>query len=187
MEKYLINIYGEYYGKELYQKMRERLRRLLAKTKGKSQTQMKTLKNTIMPRIALYQIIQEEKSKEESYGIVKEYMTNVVCAEMRKKYLLVEKLPLFSFIFKRIFITTVMKSDNWAAECVQNDKNAFKVIIHKCLWYDACVENGCPELTRIFCECDDMNYGSFHKIRFSRMGSIGMGSKMCDFQFSKEK
>lgn len=187
MEKYLINIYGEYHGKELYKKMLERLRILLANIQGKSQTQMKTLKNTIMPRIALYQIIQEEKSKEEAYRIVKEYMINVVCKAMKKKYLLAEKLPLFSFIFKKIFISNVMKSDNWEADCVRNDKNGFKVIIHKCLWYDACVENGCPELTRIFCECDDINYGSFHKIVFSRMGSIGMGSNMCDFQFSKEK
>nr|WP_271716038.1 L-2-amino-thiazoline-4-carboxylic acid hydrolase [Anaeromicropila herbilytica] len=139
-----------------------------------------------MPRIALYQIIQEEKSKEESFRVIEEYMTNVVCVEMKRKYLLIEKLPLFSFVFKKIFIATVMKSDNWDAECVRNDKYGFKVIIHKCLWYDACVENGCPELTRAFCKCDDINYGSFHKIRFSRTGSIGMGSKMCDFQFSKK-
>lgn len=187
MEKFLLDIFGENYGTELYRKMLERLETLLTNTQGKSQTQMKTLKNTIMPRIALYQILKEEKSKEDAFRIIEEYMTNVVCAGMKKKYLFIENLPLFSFIFKRIFITTVMKSDNWEAECVRNDKNCFKVIIHKCLWYDACVENDCPELTRVFCKCDDINYGSFHKIRFLRRGSIGMGAKMCDFQFSKEK
>lgn len=165
--------------------MLERLQLLLANTKGKSKTQMKTLKNTILPRIALYQILQDEKSKEEAYQIIKDYMTNVVCAEINKKYLMIEKLPLFSLIFQRIFISTVIKSDNWQAECVEDDKNGFKINIHKCLWYDACAENGCPELTRAFCECDNINYGSFRKIRFSRTGSIGMGSSMCDFQFNK--
>lgn len=187
MEKYLMDIFGEYQGKELYQKMLGRLGLLMANTQGKSQTQIKTLKNTIMPRIALYQILQEEKGMEEAYRIIQEYMINIVCEGMKRKYLLIEKFPLFSFIFQRIFITTVMKSDNWEAECVRNDKNGFKVIIHKCLWFDACVENGCPELTKAFCECDDINYGSFHKIRFYRTGSIGMGSKMCDFQFNKVK
>lgn len=185
MEKYLMDKFGKKQGKDSYQKTLERLRLLLEKTHGKSKTQMKTLRDTILPRIALYQILQDEKSKEEAYQIIKEYMANVVCAEMKKKYLLIEKLPLFSLIFQRIFITTVMKSDNWKVECVRDDKNGFQANIHKCLWYDACVENGCPELTRVFCECDDINYGSFHKIRFFRTGSIGMGSNKCDFQFIK--
>ena len=131
------------------------------------------------------QILQEEKSKEEAYQILKDYLTVVICTGMKEKYLLVEKLPLFSLIFQRLFINAVMKSDNWRAVCVQDDKNRFKINIHKCLWNDACVENGCPELTRAFCECDDINYGSFHKIKFSRTGSIGMGSNMCDFQFTR--
>ena len=185
MEQYLLNIFGQNYGAELYRKMMKRLGILLTKTQGKSKSQMKTLKDTIMPRIALYQILIEEKSKEDAFRIVEEYMTTVVCSGMKKKYLAIEKVPFFFMIFRKIFITTVMKSDNWETECVRNDKDGFKVIMHKCLWYDACVENGCPELTRVFCQCDDINYGSFHKIRFSRIGSIGMGAETCDFQFSK--
>lgn len=186
MKDYLIKRFGKNQGEDLYQKTIVRLRLLLANTRDKSETQMKTLKNTIMPRIALYQILQDEKSKEEAYQVIKEYMTDVVCAKMKKQYSLIEKVPLFPLIFQKIFITTVMKSDNWEAECVREDKTGFQINIHKCLWHDACVENGCPELTRIFRECDDVNYGSLHKIRFSRKGSIGMGSNICDFQFSKK-
>lgn len=187
MESFLTDKFGESHGKDIYKKTQNRLKRLLANTQGKSKTQTKTLRNTILPRVALYQVLQDEMSKDEAYRVVKEYLTTVVCAKMKKQYLQIEKLPLFPKIFQRLFISTVLKSDLWKAECVKDDKTGFQVNIHHCLWQDACVENGCPELTRAFCECDDINYGSLHKIRFSRTGSIGMGAEQCDFHFDRVK
>lgn len=187
MKEFLVNKYGTERGGMLYSIQQRGLKDLLANTTGRTKTQMKTLKNVILPKVALYQALQKEMPQEQAYQVVKEYMVTVVCAKSKEQYLMIEKLPGFPAVFQKLFVRTVLKSDNWKAECVQANKAGFQVDIHQCLWNDACVENGCPELTKVFCECDDINYGSLKKITFSRTGSIGKGSTLCDFHFKRNR
>ena len=67
----------------------------------------------------------------------------------------------------------------------QKGKDYYDVIIHRCLWYTACVENECPELCRLFCDVDDISYGGLKKIGFSRTKTLGYGGDCCDFHFKK--
>ncbi len=188
MDDFLVEKFGEKRGKEIYSKQQVRLEELLDKTKGKTKNQMKTLRVTIMPRIALYQVLQEEGfSKEASYDIVKTYMVDVVCAKMVKKFRKFDKLPFLYYLLKRNIKNNLLNSDNWEVTLVSEDKNSFAMDVHKCLWYDATVENGCPELCRAFCECDDITFAAFSKVDFYREGSLGMESSKCDFKFTKAK
>ncbi len=188
MHNFLVENFGQQRGDEIYAKQQLRLEELLAKTVGKTKQQMKTLRITIMPRIALYQVLQEEGlSQEDSYGIVKTYMVDVVSANMVKKFRKLDRIPFLYRLLKKNIKNNLLNSGNWEATLVSEDKNSFAMDVHKCLWYDATVENNCPELCRAFCECDDILFGAFSKVEFYREGSLGMDAPKCDFKFTKAK
>lgn len=186
MHTFLIEKFGESKGETLFSLQQTRLEELLEGTSGKTKKQMKTLRHTIMPRIALYQILQASNIKQdEAYDIVKEYMVDVVCERMKKNFKKIEKMPFFYTILKKTIVRNLLKGGNWESELIHSDNNSFTAHVHKCLWYDATVENGCPELCRAFCECDDINFDVFSKVDFYREGALGMGANKCDFTFKK--
>lgn len=188
MNKFLVDKFGENKGNNLFSIQQIRLEELLKNTTGKTKKQMKTLRYTIMPRIALYQILQESGlQKSESYDIVKEYLVDIVCEKMKKQFRKMDKIPFFYKIFKKGIIRNLLKGGNWKSELIESNKNSFTVHVHKCLWHDATIENGCPELCRAFCECDDITFDAFSTIGFFREGSLGMGADKCDFKFEKNK
>ncbi len=188
MNNFLIEKFGKKRGEEIYTKQQKRSEELLAKTVGKTKNQMKTLRVTIMPRIALYQVLQEEGiPKQEAYDIVKIYMVDVVSANMVKKFKKLNKMPFLYQLLKKNIKNNLLNNDNWEATLVSEDKDGFSMDVHKCLWYDATVENNCPELCRAFCECDDILFDAFSKVNFYREGSLGMESSKCDFKFTKAK
>ena len=186
MQNFLKDTLGKDKGKKIYSLQQIRLEELLNKTTGKTKKQMKTLRVTIMPRIALYQILQESGlEQQEAYDIVKSYMVDVVCKRMSRQFRKLDKLPFLYSIVKRYVMGNLLKGENWKAKLIHADGKSFTMHINKCLWYDATVENGCPELCRVFCECDDINFAVFSRVEFYREGTLGMGADKCNFTFRK--
>lgn len=186
-EEYLRDKFGEEKGRDLFSRQQEELRKLIVEISGKTRQQRKTLVKTILPRIALYRVLQSSMTKEEAYGVIHDYLQNRVCIKMIKQYQALEKLPNFFSLYHTAFSYVVLHSDNWKAECSSSSRDEFQINIHQCLWYNACLENGCPELTTAFCACDDTLYNCLHKMRFFRSGSIGRGNELCDFRFTRSK
>lgn len=73
-------------------------------------------------------------------------------------------------------------SDLWESTQAHG-RDFFDARITKCLWHDACVDAGCPELCPLFCDVDDVNYGGLRKMGFSRTKTLGYGGDCCDFHF----
>ena len=186
-KKYLCDKFGKEKGEDLFLQQQDELRKLIAEINGKTRQQRKTLVKTILPRIALYRVLQVFMTKEEALGVIHDYLQSRVCAKMIKQYRMMEKLPNFFSLYRISFSYVVLHSDNWRAECLFSSRNKFQINIHQCLWYDACFENGCPELTSAFCACDDTLYNCLHKMRFFRAESIGRGNELCDFRFVRNK
>ena len=92
IRSFLIREFGEDRGSALFSLQERRLETIIAGTENKTKNQMKTLTQTILPRVALYKALQE------------------------------------------------------------SGKDYYDITIQKCLWHTACVENGCPELCRLFCD-----------------------------------
>lgn len=145
---------------------------LIQNTKDKTKNQMKTLTQTILPRIAMYKVLLAENITEEaSYEYIRKYM--------------MEKVPGFYGIYSKIFLKFMKKTD--LQESTQKkEKTSFDVTITKCLWHTACVENGCATLCRLFCDVDDVTYGNLKKLGFSRTKTLGYGGDCCDFHFFKK-
>lgn len=186
-KEYLCEKFGKEKGEDLFSQQQNELQKLISEIREKTKQQRKTLTKTILPRIALYRVLQASMTKEEAYDVINDYLQTRVCAKMVKQYRMLEKLPNFFSIYHAAFSHTVLHNDNWKAECLFSNPNKFQINIYRCLWYDACLQNGCPELTSAFCACDDTLYNCLNKMRFFRKGSIGRGDKLCDFRFTRNK
>lgn len=65
-------------------------------------------------------------------------------------------------------------------------KDYCDVTVTKCLWHTACVENGCENPYRLFCDVDDVTYGGLRKIGFTRTKTLGYGGDCYDFHFFRK-
>lgn len=187
IKTFLIEEFGKEQALKLFEKEEKVLNELIKNTKDKSKNQMKTLVQTILPRIALYKtLIDSNYSKEKANEYMKKYMLEIIATKKHASMVKMEKVPGFYSIYSKIFLKIMRKTD--LQKSTQNhDKNHFDVTISKCLWHTACVENGCEELCRLFCDVDDVTYGGLKKIGFTRTKTLGYGGDCCDFHFYKKK
>lgn len=153
---------------------------------NKTKNQLKTLKNTILPRIALYKALNNYGfSMEDSNNHMKNYMLNYIAKSKHNSMVKMEKVPVFYSLYSKIFLKIMRKTDLQQSKQKHNAKS-FDVTITKCLWHQACVENECPELCRLFCDVDNITYGELNKIGFTRTQTLGYGGDCCDFHFFKK-
>ena len=153
---------------------------------NKTKNQLKTLKNTILPRIALYKALNNYGfSIEDSNNHMKNYMLNYIAKSKHNSMVKMEKVPGFYSLYSKIFLKIMRKTDLQQSK-QKHDAKSFDVTITKCLWYQACVENECPELCRLFCDVDNITYGELNKIGFTRTQTLGYGGDCCDFHFFKK-
>ena len=162
---FLAESFGGDRGGALFARQEEILQEIIRNTQNRSKNQRKTLVQTILPRIALYKAMQESLPE----------------AEMMR----MEAIPGFYALYSRIFLRVVRSSDLWESE-QEHGTNGFSVTMKKCLWHTACVENGCAELCRLFCDVDDVTYGGLCKLGFARTKTLGYGADCCDFRFCRK-
>ena len=186
IKNFLIEEFGIDKGEVLFNKQETILNEIIENTKNKSENQMKTLIQTILPRIALYRALLTGGFTEENTNqYMKKYMIDIVAKQKHESTAKMELVPGFYSIYSKIFLRVVRKTDLW--ESVQNHgKNYFDVTMKKCLWHTACVENNCAELCHLFCDVDNVTYGGLKKIGFSRNKTLGYGGDCCDFHFYKK-
>lgn len=186
IKKFLIEEFEEEKGLNLYHNQIIKLNFLIENIRNKTKNQRKRLINTILPRIALYKILEESDIDEvSSYEYVRKYMTNFVATKKHSSMLKMEKIPGFYAIYRSIFLKIMRKTDLQKSN-QEKGKNYFNVTITKCLWHTACVENGCPNLCPLFCDVDDITYGGLKKIGFSRTKTLDYGADCCDFHMFKK-
>ncbi len=153
---------------------------------NKTKNQLKTLKNTILPRIALYKALNNYGfSMEDSNNHMKNYMLNYIAKSKHNSMVKMEKVPGFYSLYSKIFLKIMRKTDLQQSK-QKHDAKSFDVTITKCLWHQACVENEYPELCRLFCDVDNITYGELNKIGFTRTQTLGYGGDCCDFHFFKK-
>ena len=187
IKAYLVEEFGKDQGDTLYDKQEKVLFTLIENTKYKTKNQMKTLTQTILPRIALYKTLAEAGfSKEDIYKYMRKYMLDIVAAKKHASTAKMEVVPGFYTIYSSIFLK-IMRTTDLQESVQKHGKDYYDVTITKCLWHTACVENGCAELCSLFCDVDDVTYGGLKKIGFTRTKTLGYGGDCCDFHFFKIK
>ena len=186
IKKFLIEEFGVDKGNSLFEKQEITLNELIKNTKNKSENQMKTLIQTILPRIALYKtLIKEGFSEEDVYKYMRKYMIDKVATKKHAATAKMELIPGFYSIYSKIFLK-IMRTTDLQESVQDHGKDYFDITIKKCLWHTACVENGCEKLCRLFCDVDDVTYGGLKKIGFTRTKTLGYGGDCCDFHFYRK-
>lgn len=186
IKAFLIEEFGNKKGCAVSDRQEKMLDTLIQNTKNKSENQMKTLVQTILPRIALYKCLSGEGfSEEDVYKYMRKYMLDKVAAKKHASTAKMELVPGFYAIYSRIFLK-IMRTTDLQESTQAHGSDYYDVMIKKCLWHTACVENGCENLCRLFCDVDDVTYGGLKKIGFTRTKTLGYGGDCCDFHFFKK-
>lgn len=181
---HLVNLFGNSRGDMLFRQQEELLDTLIRNTENKTKDQMKTLTQTILPRIALYKVLnQSGLSQEDVYRHMRNYMLDIVGTEKHLSMVKMERVPGFYFLYSNIFLRVVRRTDLWDSEQAHG-KDYFDVTMKKCLWHTACLENGCEKLCSLFCDVDNVTYGGLKKLDFSRTKTLGYGETAVIFIFS---
>lgn len=186
IKAFLAESFGNDRGGKLFEMQDKALGEIIGNTKGKTENQMKTLIQTILPRIALYKsFIAEGLSDDDVYKYMRKYMLEIVAAKKHSSTVKMEIVPGFYAIYSRVFLK-IMRTTDLQESVQEHGKDYFNVTITKCLWHTACVENGCEELCRLFCDVDDVTYGGLKKIGFTRTKTLGYGGDCCDFHMFRK-
>lgn len=186
IKTFLAESFGNDRGEKLFEMQDKALGDIIGNTKGKTENQMKTLIQTILPRIALYKSLQAEGlSEDDVYKYMRKYMLEIVAAKKHSSTAKMEIVPGFYAIYSKVFLK-IMQTTDLQESVQEHGKDHFNVTITKCLWHTACVENGCEELCRLFCDVDDVTYGGLKKIGFTRTKTLGYGGDCCDFHMFRK-
>lgn len=183
---FLSEEFGKDRENDLFDRQEKALNTLIENTQNKSENQMKTLTQTILPRIALYKtLLKDGLPEDEVYKYMRKYMLEKVAAKKHASTAKMELVPGFYRIYSHIFLKIMRTTD--LQESIQScGRDYYDITIKKCLWHTACVENDCADLCRLFCDVDDVTYGGLKKIGFSRTKTLGYGGDYCDFHFFKK-
>lgn len=186
IKEFLAESFGNDRGGKLFEMQDKALGEIIGNTKGKTENQMKTLIQTILPRIALYKsFIAAGLSDDDVYKYMRKYMLEIVAAKKHSSTVKMEIVPGLYAIYSRVFLK-IMRTTDLQESVQEHGKDYFNVTITKCLWHTACVENGCEELCRLFCDVDDVTYGGLKKIGFTRTKTLGYGGDCCDFHMFRK-
>lgn len=129
----------------LFDKQEIMLNELIKNTKNKTKNQMKTLIQTILPRIALYKILcKDNLSEKDVYKCMRKYMLDIVAKKKHSSTAKMELMPGFYSIYSNIFLK-IMRNTELQKSVQKQGKEYFDITIKKCLWHTACVENGCEK------------------------------------------
>lgn len=182
IRKFLESEFSAREGEELFARQDKILLAMVRELQEKDKSRYKTLAQTIYPRIALYKALQEALPENEKYQVMRKYMLDVVAAAKHKATARMEIVPGFFYIYRAVFLK-IMRTTTLQESTQSKGKGFYDITLTRCLWRDACVKYGCPELCTLFCDVDDVTYGNLRKIGFTRTKTLGYGGDCCDFHF----
>ena len=109
---FLIEEFGTNKGNSLFDKQEKMLNTLIENTKNKSENQMKTLIQTILPRIALYKtLLKDDLSEDNVYNYMRKYMIDKVAVKKHSSTAKMELVPGFYSIYSKIFLKIMKTTD----------------------------------------------------------------------------
>lgn len=133
IKAFLAESFGNDRGEKLFEMQDKALGDIIGNTKGKTENQMKTLIQTILPRIALYKSLQAEGlSDDDVYKYMRKYMLEIVAAKKHSSTAKMEIVPGFYAIYSKVFLK-IMQTTDLQESVQEHGKDYFNVTITKCL------------------------------------------------------
>jgi hypothetical protein len=143
----------------------------------------------ILPGLALYQeLLATGKTVDESLDIVRASVAASAEPE-RRRMAAVSRVPLF-FLVWRLGVRGHMNRNfppaGWETEWVELSSTRIAFNTRRCFYLDTLSRRHAPELTRVFCDYDDVVFNSLSpRIRWRRTQTLARGGELCDFCFER--
>jgi hypothetical protein len=187
INSYINNNFNDKDSKEILAITESRLENLKNTCVDKSKNHKKYLYNTIYPSIAIYEALKDKMDSNQALEHMDKMIFDNTSNTTKKIYMRMGKLPFFFGLLRKM-LSTGLKGDSWEVEWISNNKKRFEFNIKRCLWHDTFREYDCPELCRLFCRNDEINFNNASKrVKFTRENTLGYGDSHCDFHFTKQK
>ncbi len=145
------------------------------------------LEQNILPGLALYQVLQAEKGDQTAALAEVEMLLHAgaVRSSLRKATAALKYLP-EPFMLIRLVMRAAMRfgfpAAGWETEWIEDSDQRIAFNIHRCFYLNTLTTYDAPELTRLFCQMDDVVYEALPpSIRWERTGTLGRGNEVCDF------
>ena len=129
---FLIQTFGGSRGGSLFSRQEKMLDMLIKTAANRSKNQMKTLVQTILPRIALYKVLQAELPAEETFTHMRTYMMDWVAAEKHAFTVKMESVPGFYRIYSYCFLK-IMRTFPRRLPSVSGTRRAGKTAVRSCV------------------------------------------------------
>ncbi len=137
---------------------------------------------------ALAMMLEERgKGRKESEDIVIKAMHDYLAPQVPKMKALARHrffVPLLKKLMPLKFARVA--GYGWELEFPKAPKGTFAMTTHRCIFFDIFSKYGRSELTRGFCQVDNLLYGDLPKTRFSYSERIGEGGSKCDYLFIRD-
>ncbi|MDR0424725.1 MAG: L-2-amino-thiazoline-4-carboxylic acid hydrolase [Clostridiales Family XIII bacterium] len=174
--------------KDIRQQVAQRYEALIRENPQTDKSLIRHVHGAILPAIAIREVLPENGyDKDECIRLIRASALDNA-RPMQKVFSAAGRLPFF-FAFFRVMCKNAMplmfSDGGWAFQWKTNSKTAIEWDCTQCIYHDLFVQYGVPELTPIFCECDDVIYGNIPTARWGRSKTIGRGADVCDFRFYK--
>ena len=162
-----------------------RLEELRRENAGASKEKQLHLERQILPGIAAYETLQTVMPKDEALQTIHAYVEQRA-QKQKKAFIQLLHIPGLYRLVPGIFCRETPRffgtAAGFAATDIQTSGGVWRIDMTKCPYHDTCVQYGCPELCRCFCDSDDITYGSMHpKLFWRRTKTLGRGGDCCDF------
>ncbi len=184
--------YGNKKAKAVMVKAQKRYDELIEENKKEPEAYYMHTRERIYPSIAVFDaLVDEGIGRKDAEDFVTAYY-RWRSGGMAEKIKTIFKIPGLYRIVPKFFFSMTRKyfgpqaGFSYENQYLGKDEMRFDMV--RCPYHDKCLQYGCPEIVKGFCDADDICYGSMHpKISWDRTKTIGHGAGVCDFKIHIKK
>lgn len=184
--------YGKKNAQAILTKALARYGELLEENKDEPKEYHMHTRERIYPSVALFDaLLAEGVGRKQAEDFVTDYY-RWRSGGMASKVRAIFKIPGLYKLVPKVFYSMTEKSFGPQAGFTSENQYLSKDEMHfdmvRCPYHDKCVQYGCPEIVKGFCDADDICYGDMHpKVSWDRTRTIGHGDGVCDFKVHIKK
>ena len=143
----------------------------------------------LFPPLAYYQTLLSDGVSQQAALEFVEKETEKAALQKKAAMKSMTRLP-FTYLMYRLFVKKFMTknfpTEGWETQWLECSGTSIRFHLNRCLYWNICQKEGCPELCQVYCKNDDIAFaGLLPKIRFERSQTLGTGGTCCDFCFRK--
>lgn len=145
--------------------------------------------SNIFTAIALYEVLQDYLTKEESFDIVQHEMWNYVeknSAKFKKIVKIPYSLKILGLLLPKMFRRGSGYGWQYRWHNDKSTNNYLQFECTSCIYQQIFKKYEVDELGCLFCHADDINYGNLPGIKFSRQHTLCKDGWECDFLFTRQ-